>query len=421
MMEGRTLHLEECVPVACVADGAILARDGALTLGWELYPGEEYSVTEELYDTASALLASALRALPEWTMVHKQDLYRRRRYHSERSGHFLDDCFSAHFEGRPYLEHRQYLWLTFNPAIPGRAGAMKGALQGAAGGIRYRSPEMGDLGETLRRFGSRCEEFIATLCSGGACRARRITQEELEGVPGGEDGLLQEYLRWWGSPLEGTDIIQREGTYLDRDSRRLFSHSIASADDLPGELTSTVRVRTLSSPEGEIVLSAGSVLGSALPHEHLVNTYWLVPSQGYALRELEARRRGMMSMSRGSAENSVRNACPNTATPGARDSMANRFTGMFRWIRVRSPSSTSGNAAPKNRVSGSRISSDRLRRTKARHFIYRPSFPEARATKASSKFFAPVRSISAAAVSRATSFPEAITPTRSDRASASSR
>ncbi len=305
MKEGRTLHLEECVPVACVADGAILARDGALTLGWELYPGEEYSVTEELYDTASALLASALRALPEWTMVHKQDLYRRRRYHSERSGHFLDDCFSAHFEGRPYLEHRQYLWLTFNPAIPGRAGAMKGALQGAAGGIRYRSPEMGNLGETLRRFGSRCEEFIATLCSGGACRARRITQEELEGVPGGEDGLLQEYLRWWGSPLEGTDIIQREGTYLDRDSRRLFSHSIASADDLPGELTSTVRVRTLSSPEGEIVLSAGSVLGSALLHEHLVNTYWLVPSQGHALRELEARRRGMMSMSRGSAENSV--------------------------------------------------------------------------------------------------------------------
>ena len=111
-MGRNVIQLEQCVPVAFVADGAIVARDGAVTIGWELFPPEEYTITQEQYDTMTTLMASAFRGLPEWTMVHKQDIYRKRRYHSEPGGHFLDDCFSAHFEGREYLEHRQYLWFT---------------------------------------------------------------------------------------------------------------------------------------------------------------------------------------------------------------------------------------------------------------------------------------------------------------------
>ena len=105
-MDKRTIHLEECIPVAYVGDGFILARDGSVTIGWELFPPAEYTVTQEQYDTMTTLMASAFRGLPEWTMLHKQDVYRKRRYHSAPSGHYLDDCFSRHFEGREYLEHR---------------------------------------------------------------------------------------------------------------------------------------------------------------------------------------------------------------------------------------------------------------------------------------------------------------------------
>ena len=58
-MEGKTLHLEDCIPVALVADGAILARDGAVTIGWELHLPEMYSVTQEEYDTVTRMAASA--------------------------------------------------------------------------------------------------------------------------------------------------------------------------------------------------------------------------------------------------------------------------------------------------------------------------------------------------------------------------
>ena len=304
-MEGKALRLEQCLPVALVADGAILARDGSLTVGWELFHGEEYTLTQEQYDTLTTLTASAFRGLPEWTMVHRQDIYRQRTYHSDRSGRFLEDCFSDHFEGRPYIEHRQYIWFTVNPAAPGRSGAMKGALQGAASGIRYRTPELKGLPEKLRRFESRAAEFVSVLSSGGGIRARRVTTEDLEGVPGGEDGLLEEYLQWFGGPGAGTDILQRGGTYLDRDSRRMLSHSFSRTDDLPGEVSNTVKVRTLSGEDGDILLSGGAPIGSGLPHEHIVNYYWLYPSQAHALRELDRRMKSMTSMSGGSAENTA--------------------------------------------------------------------------------------------------------------------
>ena len=304
-MEGKTLHLEDCIPVALVADGAVLARDGAVTIGWELYPPEEYSVSQEQYDSMTTLMASAFRGLPEWTMVHRQDVYRKRSYHADTTGHFLDDCFSRHFEGREYLEHRQYIWFSFNPAVAGRGGTMKGALQGAASGIRYRSPELKGLPERLREFTARCSEFVSVFASAGGFRSRRISDEDLEGIPGESDGILEEYKCWFGGPCSGTDIIQTDGTYLDRDSRRLFSHSFSRTDDLPGEVSNTVKVRSLSSADCDILLSSGSPLGSGLPYEHIVNAYYLYPNQQYALRELDRRRKNMTSMSQGSAENTV--------------------------------------------------------------------------------------------------------------------
>ncbi len=304
-MEQKTIHLEDCIPVAFVSGGVILARDGAVTIGWELLPPEQYTVSQDEYDSMTTLMAAAFRGLPEWTMVHRQDIYRKRSYHSEPTGHFLDDCFSNHFEGREYLEHRQYLWFTFNPAVEGRGGAMKGTLQGAASGIRYRSPELKGLGERLRQFESRCTEFVSVFASGGGFRSRRITHEDLEGVPGGHDGLLEEYKRWFGSAVDGTDISQVNGTYLDRDSRRMFSHSFSRTDDLPGEVSNTMKVRSLSCADSDILLSSGAPLGSGLPYEHIVNFYYLYPNQQHALRELDRRMKNMTSMSKGSAENTV--------------------------------------------------------------------------------------------------------------------
>ena len=303
--DNKTRPIAYCLPVVGVLDDCIIARDGAVTLGWELFPPEEYGVTQEGYDTLTSLMATAFRSLPPWTMVHRQDVYRRRTYRSTPSGHFLDDCYSAHFEGRPYIEHRQFLWLSFNPLRPGRAGAMKSPLQGSVTGAGYAPRPLGEIGGALTHFDSRCQEFISVLAAAGGIRSRRLRREDLEGGQGCGDGLLEEYLRWFGAPDEGTDIIQSGGTFLDRDTRRMFSHSFSRTDDLPGEVSNTMKVRSLSTSDCDILLSAGAPIGADLPFEHIVNCYYLYPDQQHALSVLDRRMKNMTAMSKGSSENAV--------------------------------------------------------------------------------------------------------------------
>ncbi len=304
-MARKTTNLEDCIAIAAVTDDAIIARDGALTIGWELFCGEEYGITQEQYDIMTKLMTSSFRTLEEWTMVHRQDVYCRRRYHSEESGHFLCDCFSRHFEGREYMEHRQFIWFTFNPAKPGKPGVMKPAFGASAGGIRYKSPVMKNLQHTIDKFSSRCSEFMAALSASGCIRYKRVTSEELEGTPGGDAGLLEEYRCWFGEPYSSSDIVQTDGTYLDMGKKRMFSYSMSQSDDFPSEISNTIKEHTLSTDECDIVLSGTSPLGSALPFEHIVNIYYLLPDQQFAIRELDRRKKNMTAMSSGSTENEV--------------------------------------------------------------------------------------------------------------------
>ena len=303
-MEKKVIRLEDCIPAALVDEGFILARDGSVTIGWELTPPQEYIVQQEAYDSMVTLMASAFRGLPEWTMVHRQDIYSRKKYHSDMEGSFLDGCYSKHFEGRSYLEHRQFLFFTISPGHPGRVGAMKSTLQGAASGIRYRVQGQTDMERDLLHFENRAREFISVFAEGSGMESRRLTSEDLEGR-GCRRGLLDDYVNWFADGDQVADITQEDGTFLVRDGKRMFSYSFSRTDDLPGEVDNTVIVKSLSSGDDRVLLSAGSPVGSQLDCEHIVNSYFLYPDQQEALRDLDRKRKRMTSMSSGSAENTV--------------------------------------------------------------------------------------------------------------------
>ena len=298
------LKLEDCIPAVLVENDAILARDGSVTIGWEILPPQEYIVPQESYDSMVTLMASAFRGLPEWTMVHRQDVYHRRHYHSDMEGSFLDGSFSRHFEGRSFLEHRQFLFFTISPGHPGRVGAMKSTLQGAASGIRYHAQRPSNLEETLAHFENRAQEFISVFATANGMDARRLSGADLEGSGTGH-GLLDSYLNWFADTSEVSDISQEDGTFLSRGGRRMFSYSFSRTDDFPGEVENSVVVKNLSSGDEKVLLSAGSPIGSQLDCEHIVNSYFLFPDQQEALRDLDRKRKRMTSMSSGSAENAV--------------------------------------------------------------------------------------------------------------------
>ena len=108
----RIAELESVFPLAGVDDGYILSRSGDVTVGWELTLPTAFTVDRASYDAMLRSMASAIRALPDWTMVHRQDIYLDRTYRAEDRTAFLDSAYERHFDGRQYLEGRHYLYLT---------------------------------------------------------------------------------------------------------------------------------------------------------------------------------------------------------------------------------------------------------------------------------------------------------------------
>ena len=300
----RKMRLSDCCPVAGISDGMIRARDGAVTIGWEVFLPDEYSVTAGVYDAMLCNFASAFRTLPEWTVMHRQDRYTWKRYHGEGAGSFLASSYERHFESRRYLEHRQLIFFTINPSRPGKAGMFKPFGGVAAFGLRYRGVTQKDSRRRLEDFVSKAEDFMSIVCAEGIS-CRRLTTADLEGT-GLESGLMQSWMQLGSEGPMLEDIWRDEGgTYVQTQGKRMMAWSFSRADDLPAEADTSMRVEALSSDNGTVSLSWCSPLGVSLECEHAVNAYFVRMPQSDSLSILERRRKNMTAFSEGSAENSV--------------------------------------------------------------------------------------------------------------------
>ena len=289
-------RLGEVIPIMGLADGCVISRRGDVTVGWEMTLPVAFSMTEEGYDEIVSSFASAARLLPPWTMIHRQDVFLYERYRGEYGRGYLSDSFNRHFEGRRYLTHRQYLFLTMS----GKASATRKIASTAAFGIRYNAPVPDP--EDIRQFGVKAEEFITVVTGGGRVKARRLTEEDLEGR-GTRAGLIDRYLMLGEEGPLRSDIETLPGEVRVSD-KVMLGFKIAEAEELPGEVSDVIRVEELSTGASSLYLSYASALGIRLDCEHFVNQYILMPSQTQVLQDLDAKRKRMVSMS-SSAENRV--------------------------------------------------------------------------------------------------------------------
>ena len=293
----RKMDLDTVFPIQSVKDGLIVSKRGDVTIGWELELPVAFSLTEGGYDDILTAFHSAIRILPPWTMVHRQDWFLYDRFVPCYDGRFLHDAYESHFAGRRFLTHRQFLFLT----MAAKASAIRPHAQTAAFGIRFSAPlpTAGD----IDRFTAKAGEFITVLTGGGRLSARRLTDVDLLGS-GGEAGLLQRYTMLGSrSPLM-TDIGLDGGERMKVGEKVLVAFKVSESGNLPGELENVCRVDELSGPSSELFLSRSFPIGLRLDCEHVVNQFILVPAQGQFLTELDRKRRKMTSMS-SSAENRV--------------------------------------------------------------------------------------------------------------------
>ena len=108
----RKMDLDTVFPIQSVTNGLIVSKRGDVTISWELELPVAFSMTEGGYDDILTAFHSAIRILPPWTMVHRQDWFLYDRFMPCYDGRFLHDAYESHFAGRRFLTHRQFLFLT---------------------------------------------------------------------------------------------------------------------------------------------------------------------------------------------------------------------------------------------------------------------------------------------------------------------
>ena len=109
----EAVNIRDNFPVMNGGDGVILSKRGDICVGWELTLPPAFRCNEAGYDSLLGTLSGAIALLPDYTVVHKQDVFMRKRYEAERcpigSGMtkgapgmtgFLEEAYERHFDGR---------------------------------------------------------------------------------------------------------------------------------------------------------------------------------------------------------------------------------------------------------------------------------------------------------------------------------
>ena len=286
------IDIRDNFPVMNGGDGIILSKRGDISMGWEVLLPPAFRCNEEKYDSLIASLGGAIALLPDYTIIHKQDVFMRKRYSSERVSGFLEKAYEEHFDGREYLDHRCFLWLSFSSKKNVRGGS-SGLLGLAAAGL----PSASQIG----RMVTAAEQFGAMLSGNSLLSLQRLTEEDIFG--GERPGILQDYLNFTDGGADVLSDIQVSPDKIRVGDKEIVCHLFADLDQLPGEVASCKRNRDLSTENSAVMLSYLNDIGQSLDCEHVVNWFCVKEPLKDIHGSLDSKRRQMQSMSARNAEN----------------------------------------------------------------------------------------------------------------------
>ena len=236
----ETINIRDCFPILSGSEGVILSKRGDICVGWEVTLPPSFRLNEEKYDAVIASMAGAIGLLPDYTVVHKQDIFMRKKYTAEKATGFLEESYERHFDGREYLDHKCLLWLCFSN---------KKHVRGAGSGLLGISADMlstSAVGAALQAAAQ--FEAMAGL------EMRRLTDEDIFGAEG-RPGILQDYLNFTDEGPDQLADIQVEPGAMVMGGKRVVCHLLSDLDQLPSEVSSCRRVPELSTEHSTVALS----------------------------------------------------------------------------------------------------------------------------------------------------------------------
>lgn len=293
--------LESKFPLLAVEHDCIISKDADITVAFQVELPELFTVTRAEYEAIHASWTKAVKVLPEYCVVHKQDWFVRETYRPDTAQEdmsFLSRSFEKHFNERPFLNHSCFLFLTKTTKERMRMQSSFSSL--CRGNIVPKEVNK----ETGIKFLEAVGQFERIMNDSGFIRLTRITSEEITGT-NEQPGLIEKY---FSLSLDGSACL--EDMELGTDGLRIGSkhvclHTLSDTDDLPGRIGTDMRYEKLSTDRSDCRLSFASPVGLLLSCDHLYNQYLFIEDSAENLRRFEKNARNMQSLSRYSRGNQI--------------------------------------------------------------------------------------------------------------------
>ena len=298
----KATTLESRFPLLAVEHGCIISKDADITAAFEVELPEVYTVTAEEYEGIHATWCKAIKVLPDYSVLHKQDWYVKEEYRPDwkKTGTgFLARSNGMHFNERPFLNHRCYLYLTKTTGERMRRQSNWSTL--CRGHIIPK--EIQDR-ETAVKFMEAVEQFARILNDSGRIRLRRLSDDELTGTEK-ETGIVGRYLALSPGNTDCLEDIAMSAEEMRIGDKRLCLHTLSDTEDLPAAVETDYRYESLSTDRSDCRLSFAAPLGLLLPCNHIYNQYVFVGNSDEELRRFEKSARNMQSLSRYSRQNAI--------------------------------------------------------------------------------------------------------------------
>lgn len=295
-------NLSDKFPIWAVEQDCIISKDADITIAFRVELPELFTVTSKEYEAIHSAWHKAIKVLPNFTIVHKQDWFLKEDYKAEIQKDdlsFLSRSFEKHFNERPYLNHKCYVYITKSSKERMRRQSNFTSLT-----RKHLVPQEIRDKELMLRFIESVEQFERILNDSGFVKLYRLSDKEIVGTKE-KKGLFEQYLT-----LSGTEDITLEDIRFGADEvqigdKILILHTLSDTEDLPNQVSTDSRYERLSTDRSDCRLSFASPVGLLLTCNHIYNQYIFIENSDENLQKFEKSARNMHSLSKYSRSNQI--------------------------------------------------------------------------------------------------------------------
>ncbi|MDB5159560.1 MAG: conjugal transfer protein TraG [Mucilaginibacter sp.] len=294
------IDIKKIFPIYSVQYQAMVSVQGDITIAYRLHFPPLFSQSAEDYEAQHQAWVKALRVLPRHSVVHKTDWFIKGKQAAiNPTGRFLEDAGNRYFEGRPYMEHNCYLMLTK------KAEDRKAASTSYSGLMRKSIvPKQTTDNKLFTALLEKAGAFERILSDSGYVKLERLSNDELTGTKVSA-GIMEQYLFLLGAgerPLI-KDVHLQDHIKVGKDECNLFT--LADVEDLPALCGSRMTYDPYSTDKTRFSTGFAAPLGLLLDCNHLYSQMIFIGDESKVMKQLEAKKLRLQSLSAYSRENLI--------------------------------------------------------------------------------------------------------------------